>query len=117
MQHVQCGMPETDRITLMEYILRLYGIDMSVIFDSEYRHPGINGPDPRHIQIIGLCLYAVCVLYKGVAKDVVKMQMGIEQKLYLQIVILYECCQLISFTGKIQPGSMIAASLVSSHMT
>ena len=78
MQNVQSCMSKTDCITFMKHIFRFYGIDMTVISDSEYCQPGIDCPDPWHIQIVGLCLYTVCILNKRVAKYVVKMQMGVE---------------------------------------
>ena len=78
MQYMENCIPETDSVTIIQYILRLYGIDMSVVIDPEYRKPGTHGLYPRRVQVIGASLDSVGLFNKSIAENVVKMQMRIQ---------------------------------------
>ena len=99
MQYVKGGVAKRYGIAFVEYVLGVDGVYVTVVVDSEYRQPGRHGLYPGHIQVIGKCLYTVCLLDKEIAENVVKVQMCVQKQLYGKSVIADERCQSFRLAG------------------
>ncbi len=77
LEYMERGVAKGYGVTLVECVLRQYGVHFTLVFYPENGESGADAADPGHILVIGPGLDSVGLFYKIVSEYVVKMKVGV----------------------------------------